>query len=108
MLAPGDSAGVAAYVARIKQQDPTHTVMIGVADESQASQYQGIADLVGSMVYIYTVTTESLLPVSDHLDMWNAVAQTASDVQRLADNAPSSPPSSCRHSPGGTIWMTES
>jgi hypothetical protein len=85
MLAPGDSAGVAAYIARIKQQDPTHTVMIGVADESQAGQYQGIADLVGYMVYPFT--TESLLPVSDHLDMWNAVAQTASDVQRLADNA---------------------
>lgn len=85
MLAPGDAAGVASYVAQIKQQDPTHTVLIGSADEDQTSTYVHIADAIASE--IYPVTTGPLMPVSAHQDMWDGVAQWASDAQHAADSA---------------------
>ena len=82
-LAPGDQAGVAQYVAQIKQADPVHTVMIGSADQSQMNSYQGIADLIGTE--IYPVTTSSLMPVSANQSMWGDVAQTAIDAQSSAN-----------------------
>jgi hypothetical protein len=85
MLAPGDQAGVARYVAAIKAQDPVHMVMIGAADQSQIDQYVSIADLTGAM--IYPVTTSSLLPVADNQSMWDGVAQTAADAEHSADRA---------------------
>ena len=85
MLSPGDPAGVASYVAQIKQQDPRHTVMIGAADESQANTYVRIADVIGTD--LYPVTTDSLMPVSANQDMWSSVAQGAIDAQQAADSA---------------------
>lgn len=82
-LSPGDQAGVAQYVAQIKQADPVHTVMIGSADQSQTNSYQGIADLIGTE--IYPVTTSSLMPVSANQSMWGDVAQTAIDAQTSAN-----------------------
>jgi hypothetical protein len=85
MLGPGDDAGVAAYVALIKEQDPTHTVMISANQQSQVQEYQGTADVIGAE--IYPVTTTSLLPVTSNAGMWGNVAQTAIDAQRSADGA---------------------
>ncbi|MEA2198034.1 MAG: hypothetical protein QOJ25_2085 [Solirubrobacteraceae bacterium] len=85
MLGPGDQAGVAAYVALIKQQDPNHTVMISANQQSQIDQYQATADLIGTE--IYPVTTTSLMPVTSNASMWGNVAQTAIDAQHSADGA---------------------
>lgn len=85
MLAPGDGPGVASYVAQIKQVDPNHLVMIGSGDESQTGSYERTADMVGAE--IYPVTTSSLMPASSNQDMWDSVAQTATDTQRMADQA---------------------
>lgn len=85
MLPSGSSAGVAAYVARLRQADPNHTVMIGSADQSQTGTYQRIADLIGTE--IYPVTNSSLMPVASNQDTWGGVAQTASDAQSSADAA---------------------
>jgi hypothetical protein len=85
MLSPGDQAGVASYVAAIKQADPVHTVMIGSADESQTGTYQSIPDVIGTE--IYPVTTDSLMPVGTNQDMWASIAQWASDAQHSADSA---------------------
>jgi hypothetical protein len=85
MLGPGDQAGVAAYVALIKEQDPNHTVMISANQQSQVDQYQGTADLIGTE--IYPVTTTSLMPVTSNASMWGDVAQTAIDAQHSANGA---------------------
>jgi hypothetical protein len=85
MLTPGDEAGVASYVAQIKQQDPSHLVVIGSADQSQTSSYVGIADAIATD--IYPVTTDSLMPVSANQDMWDGVAQWAAGAQQSADSA---------------------
>jgi hypothetical protein len=85
MIAPGDRAGVAAYVAAIKRADPTHPVMIGSADSSMTHAYEPVADMVAPE--LYPVTTDSLVPVSAHSDTWDAWAQEASDAQRAADVA---------------------
>lgn len=82
-LGVGDQAGMSAYVAEIKQVDPVHTVMIGAADESQAGQYQGMTDVIGTEVY--PVTDSSLMPVSANQDMWSSVAQAAIDAQSMAN-----------------------
>jgi hypothetical protein len=85
MLAPGDRPGVAAYGARIRQQDPVHTLMMGAANETQGLQYQGA---VGSAAQeIYPVTTDSLLPAPDNQATWDSVAATAADTQRAANAA---------------------
>ncbi len=83
MLPSGSSAGVAAYVARLKQADPNHTVMVGSADQTQTGTYQRIADVIGTE--IYPVTNGSLLPVASNQDSWDGVAQTASDAQSSAN-----------------------
>lgn len=87
MLSPGDQTGVSAYVSAIKQVDPSRMVMVGAADESQAGQYQHMADAIGTE--IYPVTTNSLMPMAagDNQDMWDSVAQTAIDAQNAANNA---------------------
>ena len=85
MLSPGDQAGVASYVSAIKQVDPSHTVMIGAADESQAGEYQRQSDEIGPE--ISPVTDSSLMPVASNQDMWGSVAQTAIDAQSAANNA---------------------
>lgn len=82
MLGPGDQAGVAAYVAAIKAQDPSHMVMIGSADQSQTDTYQAIADTIGTE--IYPVTTSSLMPVSKNQGMWGDVGYTATEAQHSA------------------------
>jgi len=84
-VSSGDDSGMSSYVAQIKQQDPTHTVMIGSADESETSQYQRIPDEIGTEMY--PVTTSSLMPVGANQDMWGSIAQWASDAQRSADAA---------------------
>jgi hypothetical protein len=85
MLAPGDQAGMASYVAAIKQADPLHTVMIGSADEDQTATYVRMADVIGTEIYPFT--TDSLMPVAAHQDEWDAVAQWASDAQQMAAGA---------------------
>ena len=85
MLAPGDSAGVSAYTARIKQADAGHTVLIGAANTIQGRQYQHSADLVGQE--IYPVTTRSLLPQSANQSTWDIEAATAQATQNSADQA---------------------
>ncbi|MGI8863633.1 MAG: hypothetical protein ACR2JH_04410 [Solirubrobacteraceae bacterium] len=85
MLSSGDRAGVAAYVARIKQQDPNHTLMISSANEGQGADYQRIADVVGQE--IYPVTNSSLLPITANQDTWSSVGQTASNTQLDANAA---------------------
>jgi hypothetical protein len=84
-LGSGDQGAMASYVSQIKQQDPTHTVMIGSAGESQTSQFQQIPDVIGTEMY--PVTTSSLMPVGANQDMWDSVAQWASDAQQSADAA---------------------
>jgi hypothetical protein len=85
MLSPGDEAGVASYVAQIKQQDPVHLVMIGSADQQQTSSYVGLADAIGTEIYPFT--TDSLMPVSANQDMWGGIEQWASGAQQAADSA---------------------
>jgi hypothetical protein len=85
MLSPGDEAGVASYVAQIKQQDPSHLVMIGSADQSQTSSYVGVADAIGTEIYPFT--TNPLMPVSANQDEWGGVAQWASGAQQTADQS---------------------
>ena len=85
MLAPGDAPAVANYIAQIKAQDPSHTVMIGSADESQTNGYVGSADMIGAE--IYPITNSSLMPASANQDTWSGVAQTASDTQSAANRA---------------------
>ncbi|HLY49723.1 MAG TPA: hypothetical protein VKR21_11050 [Solirubrobacteraceae bacterium] len=84
-LAPGDEAGVANYVSQIKQQDPSHLVMIGSADQAQTSSYVGIADAIGTEIYPFT--TSPLMPVSANQDQWGGIAQWASGAQQAADGA---------------------
>ncbi len=81
-LAPGDESAIASYVAEIKQGDPSHSVMIGSADQSQTNTYEGSADMVGAE--IYPVTNSSLMPASANQDMWGAIGQTAADAQQAA------------------------
>jgi hypothetical protein len=83
MLASGDQAGVASYVAQIKQQDPAHTVMIGAYGQPQASAYQGIADVIGTE--IYPVTTASLMPASASQSTWDWITEDAIEAQQAAD-----------------------
>jgi hypothetical protein len=85
MLASGDQAGVARYVAQIKQQDPVHTVMIGAYGQQQGNSYEGIADVIGAESY--PVRTNSLTRASSNQSAWNAVAQWASQTQKAADDA---------------------
>jgi hypothetical protein len=85
MIAAGDRAGVAAYIAAIKRVDPTHPAMIGSADSSMTDSYEPVADMVAPE--LYPVTTNSLVPVSAHAGTWDAWAQEASDAQRAADVA---------------------
>lgn len=85
MLAPGERPQIAGYVAQIKQRDPTHTVMIGSADQAQTDAYEPIADMIGAM--IYPVSTDSLLPVAANQAIWDGVQQTALDTQRAANAA---------------------
>jgi hypothetical protein len=84
-LAPGDQAGVAAYVSQIKRSDPEHTVLIASFGLGQAQQYENIADLVGDEMY--PVKTSSLLPMNAHAGTWNSVASAASLAQSYASNA---------------------
>jgi hypothetical protein len=84
-LAPGDQAGVAAYVSQIKQQDASHLVMIGSASQDQTSSYVGIADAIGTEMYPFT--TDPLMPVSANSDVWGGVAQWVSGAQHAADAA---------------------
>jgi hypothetical protein len=72
-------------VAQIKQQDPSHTVMIGSAGESQTATYQQIPDVIGTVMY--PVTTSSLMPVGANQDMWDSITQWAQDAQHSADGA---------------------
>ena len=85
VLSPGDEAGVAHYVAEIKQQDPNHTVMIGSADESQTTSYQSISDVIGTEIYPFT--TGSMLPVSANAGEWDSIGQWASGAQQAANGA---------------------
>ena len=85
MIAPGDQTGVSAYMQRIRQQDPSHTLMIGAADETQAQQYQSMADTIGTE--IYPITTSSVMPVAANQDTWGSVAQWAKDTQQMANGA---------------------
>lgn len=84
MLSSGDQAGVSAYVSQVKTLDPAHPVILSSADETQTSQYGSIGDM--NAAEIYPITTSPLMPVSKNQDMWGAVAQQASDVQRMATN----------------------
>jgi hypothetical protein len=77
MLSPGDDRQMTAYVQAIKAQDPSHTVMIGSADETQTKDYQHIADVMGNEIY----------PVTNGSVDWSGVAQEASDDQRNANQA---------------------
>jgi hypothetical protein len=81
MIGPGDQAGIAAYVATIKHNDPTHTVMIGAFSSSQRQQYMGIADLVGQEEY--PVLNQSVLLPDD----LGGVGQDAAYTQQEADRA---------------------
>jgi hypothetical protein len=83
MLASGDGARVASYVAQIKQQDAVHTVLISSANGSQTSTYEGSADMIGAEVY--PVTTSSLMPAAANQQAWSGVAQSASTAQRSAN-----------------------
>ena len=85
MLSAGDQGGVASYVGEIKQVDPSHTVMIGSADQSQTNTYQRISDVIGTEMY--PVTTSSLMPVASNQDIWGGVAQQAVDAQNTANAA---------------------
>jgi hypothetical protein len=85
MLGPGDQAGMASYVAAIKQADPAHTLMIASADENQTSTYVRMADVIGTEIYPFT--TDSLMPVTAHQDEWDAIAQWAGDAQQAAGGA---------------------
>lgn len=84
-ILPGDPSHVAPYIQAIKAADPHHVVMISAADSSQAAPYQGMADTIGNE--IYPVTTDSLMPASQHLADWQSVDQSAADAQRAADRA---------------------
>jgi hypothetical protein len=85
MLAPGDRAGVSAYVAQIKQHDSAHPVMIGAFQASQGRQYVDIADLVGQEVY--PITTDHLLPAAQHPGMWSYIDGTVTGAQQAARQA---------------------
>jgi hypothetical protein len=85
MLEPRDQAGVSAYVAQIKQHDPTHPVMIGAFQSSQREQYVGIADMIGQEVY--PITTRHLLPSSEHPAMWAYIDDTVIGAQQAARQA---------------------
>ena len=85
VLSPADRPGVVAYVSRIKELDPRHTVLIGSFGMGQSEEYEGIADMIGTE--IYPVTTTSLVPVSAHRGAWSSVAQTASRAQQAATGA---------------------
>jgi hypothetical protein len=85
MLSPGDQGGVARYVAEIKQQDASHTVMIGSADASQTSTYEPISDVVGTEIYPFT--TGPTMPVSANAGFWDSVGQWASGAQQAASGA---------------------
>jgi hypothetical protein len=79
MLAPGDHAGMAAYVATLKRNDPKHTVMISSWSVSQTQQYEGIADVIGQEDY--PVRTRSSVASASS----RGVAQLAALAQRQAD-----------------------
>ena len=85
MLAAGDQPAVAAYTARIKQADPTHTVLIGSANTNMGQQYQGSADMIGQE--IYPITTKSLMPQAANQSTWDTIAATAQVTQHSADQA---------------------
>jgi hypothetical protein len=86
MLSPGDSSGVASYVARIKQQDAGHMVLIGAANTGQGQQYeQGTVAQVGQEMY--PVSTGSLLPASANQATWDSINFAATTTQRAADQA---------------------
>lgn len=86
MLSPGDESGVAAYIARIKQQDTVHTVLVGAANTNQGLHYEQAtsADVAQE---VYPITTASLLPQSANQSTWDSVDQTASVMQQAADHA---------------------
>ena len=83
-LGPGEQDAVKAYVDQIKQADPSHTVMIGSADEQQSGDYQGASDLIGTE--IYPVTNSPLMPVASNQDAWGGVQQSVQDAQSLANS----------------------
>lgn len=85
MISPGERAGIASYVAEIKQQDPSHTVMIGSADESQTGTYESISDVIGTEIYPFT--TGSMMPVAANEGSWESIGQWASDAQQSANGA---------------------
>jgi hypothetical protein len=85
MLGPGDKAGVARYIASIRQQDPVHTLMIASADPSQTHTYQGMADLIGTE--IYPVFNSSEMPVRANEGTWGSVADEVSQSQKSATRA---------------------
>jgi hypothetical protein len=86
MISPGDEAGVASYVARIKQQDAGHMVLIGAANTGQGQQYeQGTVAQVGQEMY--PVSTGSLLPASANQGTWDSINFAASTTQHAADQA---------------------
>lgn len=76
-ITAADRPSVARWVAAIKAADPHHTVLISASQQSQANQYQPIADTIGEE--IYPVTTDS--------PDWQSVRQGASDAQHAADSA---------------------
>jgi hypothetical protein len=86
MLSPGDGAGVASYVTRIKQQDAGHMVLIGAANTGQGQQYeQGTVAQVGQEMY--PVSTSSLLPASANQATWDSINFAATTTQHAADQA---------------------
>ena len=85
MLGPDDRAGVSAYVAQIKQHDAIRPVMIGAFQPSQGRQYIDVADMIGQEVY--PITTDRLLPASQHPDMWAYIDGTVTGAQQAARQA---------------------
>jgi hypothetical protein len=84
-LPAAGSWSIAAFVDQIHAVDPAHPVMIGSNDQAQTQEYQGIADVIGAI--IYPVATGSLMPAAAHQIAWDAVARTAVQTQRSATRA---------------------
>lgn len=85
MLPRHDRAAVASYVHEIKHNDHRHTVLISSFSQSQATQYEGLADETAQE--IYPVKTRSLLPVRANQSVWSSVARSAARTQRAATRA---------------------
>lgn len=85
MLPRHDRAAVASYVREIKHNDHRHTVLISSFSQSQANQYEGLADETAQE--IYPVKTRSLLPVRANQSAWSSVARSAARTQQAATRA---------------------